>query len=119
LGYYNSQYEDYYNRLKGNVKYSPNYNKIVRQNIKPTRVAYITRRIIRDLIGVLVLSVVVVGCRIISTPQTKAVYNYSKKIVNQTYDYTKLRQNLNQVDLKTVEDKAKNIIGRFQINIPQ
>ncbi|WP_446898710.1 endopeptidase [Clostridium sp. LBM24168] len=119
MGYYNSQYEDYYNRLRGKAGYSPHYNKIGDQNIRPTKVNYITRRIIRDLTGVLILSVIVVGCRAISTPQTKAVYNYSKKIVNQTYDYTKLRQDLSQINLKTIKDKAKNIIDRVQINMPQ
>lgn len=119
MGYYNSQYEDYYNGLKSRVKYSPRYNNSGSNNAKKSKMNYIVKRIIRDLAGVLALSVFVLGCKIIPTRQTKDIYNYSKQLLNKTYDYKALKQNLSNVDLKTVEDKAHNIIYRLQVNIPK
>lgn len=119
MGHYNLQYEEYYNGLSGKAKYSPRYDRNRKHDNKLNKINYITRRVIRDLTGVLVLSIVVLGCRIVSTPQTKAVYNYSKKIVNQTYDYTEFKQNLTKINLKSIDSTVKNVINRIQINIPQ
>lgn len=119
MGYYNSQYEDYYNQLKKGVKYSPRYNKISNQNNKKTKINIITTRFIRDLTGALILSIVIGVCKIVQTPQTKIVYNYSKKVVNETYDYNNLQRNLKSIDLNSLEDETKNIVNRLEINIPQ
>ncbi|MBP2032999.1 hypothetical protein J2Z42_001678 [Clostridium algifaecis] len=119
MGYYNSQYEDYYNQLKRGVKYSPRYDKISNKNNRFDKINFITKRIIRDLSGVLILSIIIGVCKIIQTPQTKTVYNYSKKVVSETYDYNNLKHNLRNIDLKEMESEAKSMINRLQINISQ
>ncbi|MBV4419940.1 endopeptidase [Clostridium tyrobutyricum] len=118
MGYYNSQYEDYYNQLKGKAKYIPHYNKTNNSNNKFNIGKFITKRIIRDLTGVLILSVIVVGCRFISTPGTKAVYSYSKKVINETYDYNSIKNRIKNISFKDIQDETKNVINRVQINLP-
>lgn len=119
MGYYNSQYEDYYNQLKGNAKYIPHYNKTNNKGGKFNIINFITKRIIRDLTGVLILSLIVGGCRLISTPETKAVYSYSKKVINETYDYNSIKQRIKSVSFKDIQDETKSVINRLQINFPQ
>ncbi|MBV4439507.1 hypothetical protein [Clostridium tyrobutyricum] len=119
MGYYNSQYEDYYNQLKGKAKYIPHYGKTINSSNNKFNIGkFITKRIIRDLTGVLILSVIVVGCRFISTPETKAVYSYSKKVINETYDYNSIKNRIKSISFKNIQDETKNIINRVQINLP-
>lgn len=80
---YNSQYEEYYNSLKNrknnnlrnsNYMYGERNNR--RENFNSN---FFQKRIIRDLIGVFLLSVFVLGLKAFSNSQTQMVYNYSKK----------------------------------------
>lgn len=92
MGHYNSQYESYYNSIvnrKGSnaSNYNSGFYKSKKQN-------WIVRRFIRDLSGVLVLTVLVIGCKFIVTPQTSAVYNYSKNIIDNNFDYVGLIDNI-------------------------
>lgn len=74
MGVYNSEYENYYNSLKKRKSTEKNTN-------------WFTRRLIVDLSGVLALIIFIMGCKIISTPKTLSIINYSKKIVNENFDY--------------------------------
>lgn len=103
MGIYNSEYENYYNNMKrrGGVSYSyKGSNSKKEEN-------FITRRIIRDLIGVLILFMLVLMCKGIKTPQAVAVYNYSKRIVNTNYDYKPLVEKIKGIDLSKIDLKNK------------
>ena len=76
---YNSQYEEYYSSLKNrktsnlknnNYMYGGRNNKIGNSNGK-----FFQKRIMRDLIGVFLLLIFVLGLKAFSNPKTQMVYN--------------------------------------------
>ncbi|ENK0556204.1 M23 family metallopeptidase [Clostridium botulinum] len=118
---YNSQYEEYYNSLKNrkttnlknnNYMYGGRNNKIGNSNTK-----FFQKRIMRDLIGVFLLLVFVLGLKAFSNPKTQMVYNYSKKIVNENYDYKKVINKTKTLDVKFLEDKILKYIDTFKSKI--
>lgn len=120
MGNYNSEYESYYNSLKrnGSTRYTPSYSRNFSHNsVGKFKGNYWISRIIRDLIGMFILFIFVVGCKLVVTPKTQAVYNYSKQILNQNYDYKDLKINYNDIDLKKIQDKATNIIEQLKSKI--
>ncbi|WP_373898938.1 M23 family metallopeptidase [Haloimpatiens sp. FM7315] len=110
MGNYNSQYRDYYNSILNNRKtYSLDSSK---PDVKNNN-NFILKRIIRDLTGVLVLSLFILSLKIVVTPRTKMVYEYSKKIVNENYDYKKAFNNIKNIDIKNMKDYTKNFIDKI------
>lgn len=118
---YNSQYEEYYNSLKKGRNYNfkrDNYsysnwnsgNRNINKN-------FLSKRIIRDLVGVFLLFIFVLGLKTFSTPKTQMVYNYSKKLVNENYDYGKIIDRVKSLDRKSLEEKALKYIESFRTKI--
>ena len=66
------------------------------------------------MIGVLILFIFIIGCKIIITPQTQSVYNYSKKVLNENYDYGSLIEKTKSIDLNKLQDKITNIIEQIK-----
>lgn len=123
---YNSQYEEYYNSLKNrkttnlknnNYMYGQWNNRKESSNMK-----FFQKRIIRDLIGVFLLLIFVLGLKAFSNPKTQMVYNYSKKIVNENYDYKnydykKVINKAKNLDANLVEDKILKYIDTFKSKV--
>lgn len=117
MGHYDSEYEKYYNSLKGKVNYSPYYNKLYdRNNSHNKKADYLSRRIIRDLTGALILFAFIAACKLVSTAESKNVYNYSKKVVSENYDYSKLKTQLKSINVKYIGDRAKNVIEQLRVD---
>ncbi len=81
-----------------------------------------SKRIIRDLIGVFLLLIFVLGLKAFSNPKTQMVYNYSKKIVNENYDYKnydykKVINKAKNLDANLVEDKILKYIDTFKSKV--
>ncbi|WP_185650573.1 endopeptidase [Clostridium sp. DJ247] len=123
MGSYESEYESYYNSLKknGRAVYSPSYNNYSKNSglvsLGINKKGYLIKRIIRDLVGVLLLFIFIISCKIVSMPKTQAVYNYSKNIVNKTYDYKQVEENIRSIDLKQIQYKIMNTIEQFRKRI--
>lgn len=117
LGNYDSEYQNYYNSLKGKANYLP-YHEKMRNKGGPffQKKNYLTKRITRDLIGILVLFIFVIVCKTIQTPQTKKIYSYSKEIVNKNYDYSKIETQLRNMNINDIRNEAKNVMNRIRIN---
>ncbi|MGO5072657.1 M23 family metallopeptidase [Clostridium sporogenes] len=123
---YNSQYEEYYNSLKNrkttnlknnNYMYGQWNNRKENSNMK-----FFQKRIIRDLVGVFLLFAFVLGLKAFSNPKTQMVYNYSKKMVNENYDYKnydykKVINKAKNLDANLVEDKILKYIDTFKSKI--
>lgn len=118
MGNYNSEYESYYNSLKKGRKtrYFPSYNRSFDNTAKPKK-NYWLSRITRDLVGVLILFVVIISCKLVVTSKTQAVYNYSKQIINQSYDYTNLENKFKHIDIRMFQDKITNVIEELRSKI--
>lgn len=120
MGNYNSQYEDYYSSLKkkNRIRNSPyqhmGYNSI---DTRKPKGKYWFRRITRDLIGVLILFLFIIGCKILVTPETQNVYNYSKNVLNQNFNYEDLMEKAKTVDLTKLQGKFTNIIQQIRSKI--
>ncbi len=71
----------------------------------------------RDLIGVFLLLIFVLGLKAFSNPKTQMVYNYSKKIVNENYDYKKVINKTKDLDVKSLEDKILKYIDTFKSKV--
>lgn len=117
LGNYDSEYQNYYNSLKGRANYSPHHDRIRSSGgFFFQKSNYLVKRIIRDLIGVLVLFAFVIVCKIVQTPQTKSVYSYSKEVVNENYDYSKIETQLKNININDIKNGAENVMNRIRVN---
>lgn len=106
---YSSQYRDYYNSIINSKKKINNSNNLFSRNIG--------KRLIRELTGVLILFVFVIACKAIRTPRTQAVYEYSKKIVKENYDYKQLVYKIKDFDYKGFEKKVEDYIDKIESKI--
>lgn len=115
MGNYNSQYESYYsNMINRRRSYNFGVNK---KNKFKLDWNFIIKRLQRDLIGIFILFISILMCKIISTPQTAYAYNYSKDIVNQNFDYSLALNNLKNFDYKKLESKVSDFIDETKSKI--
>lgn len=109
MGNYNTQYESYYrniiNRRRPYARGSLQGGTTFRLDKN-----YIMKRLTRDLIGVLCLFVMAISCRIIVTPKTIQVYQYSKKVVNESFDYKGLFTKMKELKLADIQNITEGII---------
>lgn len=120
MGNYNSQYEDYYSsfRKKSKIRYSPyNINGNFLNRGEKKKEGFLVKRITRDLAGTLVLFIIVTGCRLVVTPQTQSIYNFSKRVVDESYDYKVIGQKFNELNFITVQEKLMNTIDQIRSRI--
>jgi murein DD-endopeptidase MepM/ murein hydrolase activator NlpD len=121
ISLYNSQYEEYYNSLKNRKNTNLRNNNYICGGSNNKRGnfngSFFQKRIIRDLVGVLLLLIFVLGIKAFSNPKTQMVYNYSKKIVNENYDYKKVINKAKDLDVNFLEDKFLKHIDTFKSKV--
>lgn len=120
MGSYNSQYEDYYTSLKkrSRATYSPYYKKTFSfSKGESYKDGYWVKRIMRDFIGVFLLFVFVIVCKLIVTPKTAQVYNYSKELVNKNYDYKSIIDRGKSLNFNKLQDDMINIIETIRSKV--
>jgi murein DD-endopeptidase MepM/ murein hydrolase activator NlpD len=107
MGSYNSQYESYYSTL---VNKRRNYGGYGNGRNKSSSFKldgnFFLKRLIRGLIGVFILFIFVITCKLIVTPQTEAAYKYSKEVLNQNYDYTVTLDGIKNFNFIGFEEKT-------------
>jgi murein DD-endopeptidase MepM/ murein hydrolase activator NlpD len=114
MGSYNSQYENYYSSLVNKRRNAGGYNSYGSYGNRRSRTPliqgnFLVRRITIDLIGVFILFVFVIGCKVISTPQTAVAYKYSKELLNKSYDYSSMLASVKKFEFKKLEFKKFDI----------
>ncbi|MBU3160136.1 hypothetical protein KPL37_10255 [Clostridium frigoris] len=115
MGNYNTQYQSYYNNL---ARRQRGTNKFHSENNKQKSLSNLyIKRLTRELIGVLTLFIIVLLLKVVITPKTQFVYNYSKEAINKQYNYSVLFGKAKDIRFKEVEtitikflDKVKSII---------
>lgn len=127
MGNYNPQYESYYNNMinrkkssaiyKGNVSNnnSHNYKGSLSNNYFSGN--YFTKRIIRELFCTLLLFIFVIVCRTVHTQKTIEVYNYSKSVINEDYNYKNIIDNMKNIKLNSLQKDITNWINSIQSKI--
>ncbi|MBL4935212.1 M23 family metallopeptidase [Clostridium sp. YIM B02515] len=117
MGNYNSQYENYYSSLVKKKSYRGyNYANGGRGELN-TYGNYFLKRLFRDLIGVFILFIFIIICKLVVTPQTTLIYNYSKTVVNKNYDYNTMINNIKTLDLKKLEDSSTDFLENVKTKL--
>jgi murein DD-endopeptidase MepM/ murein hydrolase activator NlpD len=121
MGSYNSQYENYYRNLGNKRKsyggYSYGGASAFGSNKSRLDSNFLMKRLMVDLIGVLAMFIIVMGCKLVVTPTTAAVYNYSKELVNKSYDYNKIVAAAKNFKISEAQQKIMDTIEKVKINI--
>lgn len=116
MGNYDMQYQSYYNNL---TKKQKGTNKNSYDSTKNISIAkFIVKRLTRELIGVLVLFIIVLFCKVVVTPKTQYVYNYSKEAINKHYDYGILMDKAKDIKFKDIGTITLNFIEKVKLAIP-
>ena len=115
MGNYNTQYQSYYNNL---ARKQRGANKFPNDNNTQSRITnFCIKRLTRELIGVLALFIFVLFFKVVVTPKTKYVYDYSKQAINQQYDYSLLLGKAKGVNVKDAETITVNFIEKIKSTI--
>ncbi|GAA0177346.1 hypothetical protein SH2C18_05980 [Clostridium sediminicola] len=97
MSHYNTEYDNYYRSLSGDKNMPYTSGRIGNGNYAGEKKNKIGRRIIQEFTGTLILFAIVILCKIFVTPQTAAVYNYGKEIVNNSYNFTLIEEKLKEI----------------------
>lgn len=118
MGSYNSQYEEYYNSLrkKSRAAYTPYHRNYFTSDNKEKKSGsnYWSRKIVFHLIGVLILFVFVIVCKTVNSTTTTEVYSFSKKLVNENYDYRSFFNKAKYFDVKKFQGNIMDYIENIK-----
>ncbi|MBU3189757.1 hypothetical protein K9O30_11000 [Clostridium bowmanii] len=117
MGNYNTQYQSYYNNLAKKQRGTNNFASEGKTQSKMWDL-YV-KRLTRELIGVLALLIIVLVFKVVVTPKTQYVYNYSKEAINKEYDYSTLIVKAKSLKFKDIEVITTNIIEKFKNTISE
>lgn len=119
MGSYNSQYESYYSTIINKRRNNKSQHYSQNRNSGGFRLdgKFFARRLIQDLIGVVVLSFFVITCKLVVTPHTQMVYNYSKSILDKNYDFISAVQSVKEFNYKTIETSITSWLEEIKIKI--
>ncbi|MCB2288729.1 endopeptidase [Clostridium sp. CS001] len=115
MGNYNAQYQSYYNSLAKRQRGGK--NTAFDNNKQSRRMNFYMKRLTLQLIGVLVLFIFVLLCKVVVTPKTRYVYNYSKEVINKQYDYGALIDKARDIKFKDIEVITVNFIEKIRNTI--
>jgi hypothetical protein len=117
MGNYNTQYQSYYNNL---ARRQRGTNKFHNENNKHSSVSNLyIKRLTRELIGVLALLIIVLLLKVVVTPKTQYVYNYSKEAINKQYNYSTLLGKAKNIRFKDVETITVKFIDKVKSIVPK
>ena len=117
MGSYNTQYQSYYNNL---AKKQRGINKFSSENNKQSWISnFYIKRLIRELVGVLVLFIFVLLLKVVVTPKTQYAYNFSKEVINKQYNYSDLIGKVERIRVKNIETITVNFIDKVKNIIPK
>ena len=115
MGNYNTQYQSYYNSLAKRQRGGNSF--AMENNKKGKRMDFFMKILIRQLIGVLVLFLFVLICKVVVTPKTQNIYNYSKEVISKQYDYGLLIDKAKTIKYKDIEIITGNFIEKIKNTI--
>jgi murein DD-endopeptidase MepM/ murein hydrolase activator NlpD len=118
MGNYNSQYESYYstlvNRRRNYRTYQDGPNS---KSIFKLEGNFFVKRLFVDLIGVFILFVLIISCKLVVTPQTASVYNYSKEIVNKNYDLKNIPGKIKSINFSDLESSLTDWLENIRTKL--
>ncbi|PJI07124.1 MULTISPECIES: murein hydrolase activator EnvC family protein [Clostridium] len=107
MGNYNSQYENYYRAL---LNRNSRTSSVYRGDInKKNWGQKIVKKIEFQLVGAFILFVVALGCKSVTTPETKIACNYIKYTLAYNYDFSALISQVRDLDVSNIEAYANKV----------
>ena len=117
MGNYNTQYQSYYNNLAKGQRGGNNHT--TESNKQNRKMNFFIKILTRQLIGVLILLLFVLICKVVVTPKTQYIYNYSKEVINKQYNYNALIEKAKNIKLKDIEVTTVNFIEKIRNTISE
>ena len=114
---FNSQYEEYYNSVKRGKGRFRNPKENTKKEKKHKK-NFFVRRLTRDLIGVLILLLVVISCKLIVTPKTQIVYKYSRDVLNNSYNYSLVEKKVKAMSWSNLENSVMYWVNKLKSKLP-
>lgn len=115
MGNYNTQYQSYYNNLGKKQRVMNNFGS---EKNRQSRISnFYTKRLTRELIGVLALFIFILFCKVVVTTNTQYVYDHSKEIINKQYDYSTLIEKAKNFKLTDIEVITGSFIEKVKSTI--
>ena len=115
MGNYNTQYQSYYNNLAKKQRGASNF---AGEGNKQNWISnFYIKRLTKELVGVLVLFMVVLFFKIVVTPKTQYVYNYSKQVINKQYKYSTLMNEAKAFRLENIKVTTVNFMEKVKSTI--
>jgi len=112
MGNYNTQYQSYYNNLAKKQRGTNNFGS---ESKRQSRLLdFYIKRLTRELIGVLILFILVIICKVVVTTKTQYAYNYSKQVIYEKYDYSTLIVKAKGFKIKDIETTTVNFIEKIK-----
>jgi len=115
MGNYNMQYQSYYNNLAKKQRGSNKFSS--EGNIQSRIIKFYVKRVTKELIGVLTLLIFVLFFKVVVTPKTQYVYNYSKQAINKQYNYSTLLGKVKDVKFKDIQGITVNFFDKVKSTI--
>ena len=115
MGNYNTQYQSYYNNLAKKQRGTVNFAS---ESMGQSRIwNFYIKRLTRELIGVLILFIFVIFCKVVVNTTTQNAYNYTKEAINKKYDYSILIDKAKGFKIKDIEKITGNFIEKIKSTI--
>ncbi|MBZ9688236.1 endopeptidase [Clostridium estertheticum] len=115
MGNYNTQYQSYYNNLAKKQRGTNNFSS---ESMGQSRIwDFYIKRLTRELIGVLILFMLVIMCKVVVTTKTQYAYNYSKNVLNKKYDYSILINKAKGFKIKDIGVITVNFMEKIKNTI--
>ena len=112
MGNYNAQYQSYYNNLGKKQRSVNNFGGDNYRRGKKSN--FLVKTLTRQLVGVLLLLILVLFCKVIVTPKTEFIYNYSKEIITKHYDYSLVIDKARTINLKDIGTMTTNLMEKVK-----
>ena len=90
MGSYNTSYENYYSNLKNGRVSGGKHPIISKDKNKVSLSTFVIRRVIQELIGVLVLFIFVLTISSLQHPVAEKIYIKSRELVSESYDISEV-----------------------------
>lgn len=117
MGNFNEQYDKYYKTSTAAYKSGASYTYGKTGEEAANKFTFLFRRLIVDLSGTLILFIILILCKNYNVPQTAFIYKNAKNYVNDSFDYKKAFNEIQNISFSDIEKNITNYIEKIKNKI--
>jgi len=131
MGNYNDYYQRYYTSMsksvvKGNINkksstsnsYGYSHEKKMRNNYnKDNYLVSFANKFVAQLLIAVFLTIILLGCKTFDNTYTRYLISYSKNIIEKSYKYETLLEQIKNFNIKDIQSKSTMIIEKIKSSI--